>query len=189
MATDGALFRGDSDGVASFDLGDALPTLFTELVYGCPDPHVGTYMLNRGDEGLLQSLRRLSAADASRSLNGGAPIAAHVDHLRYGLSRLNEWASGAPAPWNQADWTLSWRLTSVDEQSWNALVDELDREARAWLAVVGTPRKFTPRELKWTLGSIAHLAYHLGAIRQIDRGARGPTAEDEQRFERSQAAP
>jgi hypothetical protein len=27
------------------------------------------------------------------------------------------------------------------------------------------------------------LAYHLGAIRQIDRATRGPTAEDEQRVE------
>jgi len=28
-------------------------------------------------------------------------------------------------------------------------------------------------------GSVAHLAYHLGAIRRIDRAARGPTAEAE----------
>ncbi len=28
------------------------------------------------------------------------------------------------------------------------------------------------------IGSIAHLAYHLGAIRQIDRTARGPAAND-----------
>jgi hypothetical protein len=32
-------------------------------------------------------------------------------------------------------------------------------------------------------GSVAHVAYHLGAIRQIDRAARGPTAEDEARAE------
>jgi hypothetical protein len=29
-------------------------------------------------------------------------------------------------------------------------------------------------ELNGVVGSIAHLAYHLGAIRQIDRAARGP---------------
>jgi hypothetical protein len=33
--------------------------------------------------------------------------------------------------------------------------------------------------MKWVAGSVAHLAYHLGAIRQIDRATRGPTAEDE----------
>ncbi len=41
------------------------------------------------------------------------------------------------------------------------------------------PRDVQPRELAWIAGSVAHLAYHLGAIRQIDRAARGPTAEDE----------
>ena len=33
---------------------------------------------------------------------------------------------------------------------------------------------------------VAHFAYHVGAIRQIDRAARGPTAEDERRAEMSQ---
>ena len=31
-------------------------------------------------------------------------------------------------------------------------------------------------ELNGIIGSIAHIAYHLGAIRQIDRAARGPSA-------------
>lgn len=31
------------------------------------------------------------------------------------------------------------------------------------------------------MSSVAHFAYHLGAIRQIDRSLRGPTAEDEAR--------
>jgi hypothetical protein len=33
-------------------------------------------------------------------------------------------------------------------------------------------------------GSVAHVAYHLGAIRQIDRATRGPTAEDEAKAQR-----
>jgi hypothetical protein len=32
---------------------------------------------------------------------------------------------------------------------------------------------------------VAHLAYHMGAIRQIDRAARGPSAEDEARAQNS----
>jgi len=36
-------------------------------------------------------------------------------------------------------------------------------------------------EAGWMAGSVAHLAYHMGAIRQIDRTTRGPTAEDEAR--------
>ena len=38
------------------NLTNILPNLFSELVNGSPDPTVGTYMLNRGDNGLLGSL-------------------------------------------------------------------------------------------------------------------------------------
>jgi hypothetical protein len=88
----------------------------SELVNGA-DPSARTYMLNRGDAGLLASLDRLSAAAASASRGGGASIAAHVEHLRYGLSILNRWAAGAPAPWQDADWTASWQTTVVSTRS------------------------------------------------------------------------
>src|SRR5437867_1902987 len=64
-----------------------LRSLFSELVHGSPDPSERTYMLNQGDVGLLASLNRISAAAASAT-HGGPSIAAHVDHLRYGLSLL-----------------------------------------------------------------------------------------------------
>ena len=41
------------------------------------------------------------------------------------------------------------------------------------------PRTPTQVELNGMVASVAHLAYHLGAIRQIDAATRGPTAEDE----------
>lgn len=86
-------------------LSTTLTTLFAELVEGAPPS--GAYMLNVNDPGLLRSLDRLSAAAASSAAPGRSSIAAHADHLRYGLS---------------------------------------------------------------------HLAYHLGAIRQIDPTLRGPSA-------------
>jgi hypothetical protein len=61
-----------------------LSTLLSELVEGAPAG--GAYMLNAGDEGLLRSLDRLSAAEASALTTTGSSIAAHVDHVRYGLS-------------------------------------------------------------------------------------------------------
>src|SRR5919206_307925 len=111
------------------DLTTILPTLMEELVHGSPDPAARTYMLNRGDAGLLASLDRLSAAAASVTHGGGPSIAAHVDHLRYGLSLLNRWAAGAPPPWQDADWTASWRKNVVSEAEWRTLRDALRREA------------------------------------------------------------
>jgi hypothetical protein len=164
-------------------LATVLPTLMSELVNGSPDPSAPTFMLNRGDAGLLASLDRLDAPAASSTHAGGASIAAHVDHLRYGLSLLNRWASGAPAPWKDADWTASWKRNGVSDAEWRTLRDELRREASAWTAALRTPRELSDTESAWVAGSVAHLAYHFGAIRQIDRAARGPTAEDEARAE------
>src|SRR5262245_735141 len=158
-----------------------LPVIFRELVHGSPDPSARTYVLNQGDHGLLASLDRLSAAAASATPGGGPSIAAHVDHLRYGLSLLNRWADGVPPPWPDMDWTTSWRQTTVSNDRWRTLRDELRREATHWAEVLSTPRDVSDVQAGWMVGSVAHLAYHLGAIRQIDRATRGPTAEDEAR--------
>ncbi len=162
---------------------DTLSTLMRELVAGSPDPRHSTYMLNRGDRGLLDSLDNVSAEAASAPNAGGASIAAHADHLRYGIALLNRWASGEAEPWKDADWTRSWKKGVVTEAEWRALRDDLRRESEAWVEAIAVPRDVQPRELAWIAGSVAHLAYHLGAIRQIDRAARGPTAEDERRAE------
>ena len=161
-----------------------LPTLMGELVDGSPDPRARTYVLNRGDAGLLASLDRLSAAAASAAPDGGGPsIAAHADHLRYALWLLNRWAAGAPVRWQDIDWTASWRKSVVSDAEWRALREELRREATAWAEALRTPREVSDTEAGYMAGSVAHIAYHFGAIRQIDRGTRGPTAEDEARAE------
>ncbi len=153
------------------ELTATLATLLGELVDGAPAAEA--YILNREDAGLLRSLDRLSAADASAAVQGGASIAAHVDHLRYGLSLMNRWNDG-DNPFDTADWSASWRKTSVSDSEWQQLRTGLADEAHRWLEAVRTPREVSLVELNGIVGSIAHFAYHLGAIRQINRAARGP---------------
>jgi hypothetical protein len=153
------------------DLTGTLATLLGELVDG---PPAGTaYVLNRGDSGLLRSLDRLTARDASAAVSGGASLAAHVDHLRYGLSLMNRWSAGED-PFDAADWSVSWRRTSVSDAEWLELRTGLGNEAHRWLDSLRSPREVTAVELNAVVGSVAHLAYHLGAIRQIHAGTRGP---------------
>ena len=161
------------------DLNIVLPALLSELVNGSPDPSIGTFMLNRGDRGLLYALDRISAEAASTTATGGATIAAHTDHIRYGLELLNRWAGGETSPWKTADWTASWRKQTVTDAEWRRLRDDLRREAEVWQRNLGTLGGLSDTAMKWVAGSVAHLAYHLGAIRQIDRATRGPTADDE----------
>jgi hypothetical protein len=155
------------------ELGSILSRLFSELVDGARHPE-GGIVLNAGDAGLLKSLDALPADRASTSVNDGATIAAHAQHLRFGLSLMNRWAREGGNPFGDANWGEAWKTSGVDEAAWQEIRQGLGREARRWLEMLGTPRKVSELELTGMIGSIAHLAYHLGAIRQIDRTARGP---------------
>jgi hypothetical protein len=159
----------------AYVLSQSLTTLFSELVDGAPIS--GAYVLNRGDQGLLRSLDRLNAEAASAVPSGGSSIAAHVDHLRYGISLMNRWATGED-PFSDADWGVSWRRTQVDEREWVQLRADLREETHRWLQALRRPRELDEVELNGVIGSVVHLAYHVGAIRQMDRTARGPAAND-----------
>jgi hypothetical protein len=155
------------------DLHLVLRQLFSELADGAPAGG-GAYILNSGDVGILRSLDALSADDASRSVDGGATIAAHCQHVRYGLSLMNRWAIAGGNPFADATWDEAWKVSDVSEPQWEEIRRGLRDEAHRWLDAIGTPRQATVIELSGMVASIAHLAYHLGAIRQIARRARGP---------------
>ena len=153
------------------DLTRTLENLFGELMHGVSGK--GGFMLNVGDRGLLRSLERLSAAEASALTPTGSSIAAHVAHVGYGLSLMNRWSLGEE-PFSDANWAASWTKTSVTDAEWEALRIQLRDEGARWLVVLRTPRAVEGIELSGMVGSIAHLAYHMGAIRQINTNARGP---------------
>jgi|SRR5687767_1359939 hypothetical protein len=159
------------------DVAGPINTLLNELVRGTPP--TGGYMLNRNDVGLLASLERLSADEASEIIDDGSSIAAHVDHVVYYTSLMNRWAAGEKNPWRDADWKASWKRSSVTQESWATLRIELERALRRWSDAIAEPREVSETELTGMVSSVVHLAYHLGAIRQMDRKIRGPSANNE----------
>jgi DinB family protein len=157
------------------DLHSSLSLLFAELTNGPSSEEA--YMLNRGDPGLLRSLDALSAEAASEPpVPGAASIAAHVDHVCYGLDLMNRWSDGEADPWSGADWTASWSRTTVTEGEWAALRERLRLSTGRWQRSLQKARQMSVLELNGVIASIVHLAYHLGAIRQIDRSIQGPRA-------------
>jgi hypothetical protein len=155
------------------EISPSLTRLFSELVDGLTG-RPGGYILNTGDEGLLRSLDKLSAADASRNVNDGATIAAHTQHLRYGLSLMNEWARNGGNPFGNARWDEAWKISSVNESTWQEIRSGLRTETQTWLQILESPRDATGVELTGLVSSIGHFAYHMGAIRQINKATRGP---------------
>ena len=116
----------------------------------------------------------MSAADASRSLTGGATVAAHAQHVRYGLSLMNQWAREGGNPFADATWDEAWKVAAVSDEQWAEIRAGLRLEAGLWRDALATPRDVSGIELRGLIGSVAHTAYHLGAIRQIAANARGP---------------
>jgi hypothetical protein len=148
-----------------------LVTLLSEALYG---PSGNAYFLNRGDRGLLSSLDALSAEAASARPGGRASVASHVEHLRYGLELLNRAARGERLA--DADWAEAWRRQTVTEDQWRSLRAALANEAQSWLDVMKQPPAWDETGLTDAAASIPHLAYHLGAIRQLAQAASGPPA-------------
>ncbi len=104
----------------------ALSTLLDELTGGSSKD--SCWILNPDDPGLLQSLGNLSSREASSvPPSGGASIAAHTDHLRYGLSLINREFRGENA-FATADFTASWRRVSVSDEQWTELQNNLRTE-------------------------------------------------------------
>ncbi|MEW4562136.1 hypothetical protein AB1K70_06400 [Bremerella sp. JC770] len=145
---------------------DALDNLLREIVDGPPDDWA--FILNAGDPGLVKQLEMIDAHTASQpSPSGRSTIAAHVDHVWYSIHLLNRWSDGEANPWATADWEASWQHREVTPVQWTELREKLQRECQAWRKHVKSRESWEPIEASATLASMGHLAYHLGAIRQI----------------------
>lgn len=154
-------------------LSQSLSALFAEITEGAA-PSGEAFVLNPGDAGLLRSLEALAAPDASRNLSGGATVAAHAQHVRFGLSLFNRWAREGGNPFAGADWGDAWKTTSVDDAAWSEILNGLKAESREWRNHLMSPRDVSDIELGGLIATVAHTAYHLGAIRQIAAATRGP---------------
>jgi hypothetical protein len=154
----------------------AVQRILTELIDGAADN--SGFVLNPKDPGLRKSLARLSAEEASATPpQGGASIAAHVDHLRYGLDLLRRWTEGED-PFGSADYTKSWQRVRVSEEEWSKLQEDLRDAVAGWKEGMARRSAATEEEIDGIVASAAHLAYHFGAIRQINRSMRGPAADE-----------
>src|SRR5437867_11927624 len=86
------------------------------------------------------------------------------------LTEIFNGPAGAEAyinPWADADWNGSWRRTTVTDDQWRMLRDSLRKKADTWQRAVAVRTEWDDINAAAALSTIAHTAYHLGAIRQI----------------------
>ncbi|UBV42549.1 DinB family protein [Deinococcus taeanensis] len=130
----------------------------------------GTKADGSGNHGLLATLDHLSAAQASQSVLG-TTIAAHAAHTAYHLEVIIRWErDGDRGPF---DWPGSFQPAQVDEAAWTEQRRRLRAAYNEVLHFVETQRDqpLTEDLLGGLSGAVAHVAYHLGAIRQLLKGA------------------
>ena len=161
-------------------LTQALCDLLTEAYDGPPDAHSTWFVDNEPDSGILGAIRNLSAAEASRSVDGsgkpGSTIAANVEHLRWSLANANGAMRGEPYQFN---WSESWNTLETDPARWNKLRKDLRREYLTLRDAVRAAPDLQDEFLPGVLALISHAAFHLGLLRQMIERVRqaGPSAD------------
>ena len=126
-------------------------------------PGQGTQYLDHAS-GIRSTLNALTAEQASRRPGGHPSIAAHARHMNFHLRVTSEWILGDHS---KRDWTGSFEPQTVNEEEWTAIRRELEASRQELVRVLSSlmPERFV--EEGAALGAITHLAYHLGAIRQL----------------------
>ncbi len=157
--------------IASFTR--AIADLLTEIGIDPPNPK-GTWIVsNKSGAGMLASIDLLDARAASRVPPGCAnAIAGHVGHMIFALDLFTRAARGEDV-YSKAKWSESWNVKAVDAAQW----DDLRARLRALIIdaisiVNGTPRLDSQDMVTGGVALVAHLAYHLGAIKQIENFVR-----------------
>lgn len=125
--------------------------------------HRLSYFLDKGpDAGLRNTLAKVSADDASREI-GGNSIAAHAGHVLFSFDAFGAFIAGDRT---KRDWNQSWLVSTVDDASWAKLQSDLAARYEELLRTVETHAGAGEDALGGAIGVVAHLAYHIGAIRQ-----------------------
>jgi hypothetical protein len=134
-----------------------------------------SYFTEQGPEsGLLSTLARLTAADASRAWNGST-IASHANHVHFGLVASAAWISGDRNP---RDWSESWSLNAVDDAAWKRLQEEIRIGHGDLRRAIETNGASDAKAFGEMVAAVAHVAYHLAAIRQKIATAQSAAASE-----------
>lgn len=137
--------------------------LLAALKEGLDGPGKWGFFSDSGpDAGLAKTLAGLSASEASK-VTGGTSIAGHVHHLVFSFEASVAYMKGDTTP---RDWNQSWSVVSVTEPTWKKLRDDLAAGFGAMRTAIETLARNGFEASGIAVGAPAHVAYHLGAIRQ-----------------------
>lgn len=126
----------------------------------------GTAADGSGNHGLLATLDSIDAAQASQEIHGTS-IAGQARHTAFHLEVIVRWERDRDR--GPFDWKGSFHPAQVGEQEWIELRDRVRRahEELSAFALTQLDQPVTGEATGGLSGGLAHVAYHLGAIRQM----------------------
>jgi hypothetical protein len=127
-----------------------------------PKENWSYFVSNHPDAGLAATLARLDAQKASRVI-GGTTIAAHVHHVVFAAEGSAAWIRGNRS---KLDWKQSWSVSEVDSVQWAEMLTRLHSSYAKLHDAIRESALVNTEAMAEALGAVAHVAYHLGAVRQ-----------------------
>jgi hypothetical protein len=160
-----------SDPIAVDAFLDAVFDLWEEIL-GDPPRSSGPTAVLDVNTGWAQTLSVLTAAEASRPVApGGTTIAGQTAHAAYYLELFEDIILNRQT---HADWPGSFAPRAVDEAAWAAQQARLLGVADRVAALMRGNPSWPEPHVRSAIGSLTHLAYHLGAVRQMARVVADP---------------
>lgn len=139
-----------------------LKTLLREGVQGPQKDW--SYFTDPDSNGFLGTIENLSSAAASKTSGpNDNSIAAHAWHLSFALRATSDLIQGDHS---SKDWKESWRIQKVNDTEWEKIQSKLRQEYENFARAIEAVDISNEEVLSGVIGAIAHVAYHLGAIRQ-----------------------
>jgi hypothetical protein len=117
---------------------------------------------NKPDAGFIGLLQTINAEEASQNI-AGTSIASHAHHVRFSLAEAAVWIRGDHAP---VDWKESWRISSVNDTEWTKIREDISKSYQAVRDAMASHGSSSVEAFGGAAGVVAHMAFHLGAIRQ-----------------------
>ena len=145
---------------------ESVAYLLRETFEGSPEGQPSAY-LDRGI-GFFTTIDALSAEQVSHEF-GDTTIVAQIEHAKFYLDRLCEFIGGRT---ERVNWEDSWLIETVNDEEWTALRSTVKKAYENALKCLATTDSWDTSKAGMAIGLIAHSAYHLGAIRQIEKSVK-----------------
>ncbi len=117
------------------------------------------------DSGYFGTIAKLPFAKAGRSV-AGTSVAEQVHHVTFVMDTLTAHLSGGSDSPGLEQWQASWHAKAIDEAAWQRLQEQLHAAYARLRHAIQRHSVSDAESFGASVGTLAHVAYHLGAIRQ-----------------------